>query len=213
MFYLTWKSQLDVLSDKELRRFVNNLILWHSGEEIELKTKSDLLVWNGILPALEVNEVKWNSRAESSKENGKQGGRPPKSHKTQQVIDEPKKPVNSKELNVDSKLETVDGKELNVDSKLETVDGGQSNTDRKLGNVIDIGNTGMSQGSYFRNKIEKLTNEILETYPQYSFLLDMANPTGIKELKNHIDDKKELDKISSILKVLAESNKIYKGSY
>jgi hypothetical protein len=41
----------------------------------------------------------------------------------------------------------------------------------------------------------------------------MANPTGIKELKNHIDDKKELDKISSILKVLAESNKIYKGSY
>jgi hypothetical protein len=199
MFYLTWKSQLDVLSDKELRRFVNNLILWHSGEEIELKTKSDLLVWNGILPALEVNEVKWNSRAESSKENGKQGGRPPKSHKTQQVIDEPKKPVNSKELNVDSKLETVDG--------------GQSNADRKLGNVIDIGNTGMSQGSYFRNKIEKLTNEILETYPQYSFLLDMANPTGIKELKNHIDDKKELDKISSILKVLAESNKIYKGSY
>ena len=210
MFYLTWKSQLDVLSDKELRRFVNNLISWHSGEEIELKTKSDLLVWNGILPALEVNEEKWNSRAESSRENGKQGGRPPKA---QQVMNEPIKPVNSKELNVDSKLETVDGKELNVDSKLETVNGEQSNVDSKLGNDSDLGNTGKSQGSYFRNKIEKLENEILETYPQYPFLINMANPTGIKELDNVIDDKKELDKISGILKVLAESNKIYKGSY
>lgn len=211
MFYLTWKSQLDVLSDKELRRFINNLIMWHNGQEIELKTKSDQLVWNGILPALEVNDEKWNSRAESSRENGKKGGRPSKYPKTQQVINEPEKPVNSKKLNVDSKLEIVDCEELIENSKMETVDSIHSIEKSQCENRIGV--TGESQGSYFRNKIKKITNEIEELFPQYPFLIDMANPTGIKELRNHIDDKKDLDKISNLLNNLAESKKYYRGSY
>ena len=64
MFYLSWETQLDVLSDKEHRRFINNLIKWHQNEDVELKSKFDKLVWNGILPALEVNNDKWNAKAE-----------------------------------------------------------------------------------------------------------------------------------------------------
>ena len=52
MFYTSWSSQLEVLSDKELRRFIENLICFHRGTEVNLKSKPDKLVWNGVLPAL-----------------------------------------------------------------------------------------------------------------------------------------------------------------
>lgn len=110
MFYLSWQTQLEVLSDKELRRFINNLIAWHEGKEVDLKSKADSLIWNGVLPALKVNDDKWQTSADRSRENGKLGGRPPKetTQKTQRVI---LKPDNSKLLNGNSK-EVIDNSEM-----------------------------------------------------------------------------------------------------
>lgn len=200
MFYLSWKTQLDLLSDKELRRFIKNLIAWHQDEEIELKSKTDTLVWTGILPALEVNDNKWYLRAGASRENGKLGGRPPK--KTQQVIENPSEPVNSKELNVNcekkmenSKMEIVKGEMINEKSEIKPVKSGQSISE------------------YYKSNISKIENELLSEYGHYSFLIDMANPTGLKELKFHIEKKEELEKISVLLKELAESKFLLRGSY
>lgn len=195
MFYLTWKSQLDYLSDKELRRFINNLIAWHQGEKIDLKSKSDVLVWNGVLPALESNDEKWNSRAGTSRENGKLGGRPNKvlTQETQQVNEKPKKPVKSKELKVKSEEKIVESKE-------------------ETGNMIIV-NTGMTQGEFLRSKIERAENILVDEYSHYPFLLSMANPTGIKELKNHIEKKEEIDSITSLLKELSESRYKLRGNY
>lgn len=208
MFYLNWKTQLDILSDKELRRFINNLISWHQDENVELKTKSDSLVWNGVLPALEVNDDKWNSRADKSRENGKLGGRPPKeiTQETKQVISEPKKPVNSKLLIDNSKMEIEKGKEVNVESELTIVDGQIS-----TGNQIN--NSGESISTFLKREIDNC-NSILDTeFSNFPFLKSMANPQGIKELYHHLDDEKMLERIKPVLEKLSDFKFKLRGNY
>ncbi len=192
------------LSDEELRRFINNLISWHQDEPIELTTKSESAIWSLIEPSLLINDKKWNSRAGTSRENGKLGGRPKKeiTQETQQVNEEPKKPVNSKKEIVNSEKEIVNSELKNVDSEM-----GNQNS-----NLISK-STGISQFEFYRNKIENLENLLVDNFPQYPFLLTMANPVGIKELKNHIDNKKELEEITTILKDLASSKKTLLGRY
>jgi hypothetical protein len=115
-FYLNWRSQIDLLDDHELRRFINNLINWHEDLDVELITTADKLVWNGVLPGLKVNDAKWKEKAEKSRENGRSGGRPKSSldaaSKTQQVF---QKPVNSKEL-TDNRKELIDNREELTDN-------------------------------------------------------------------------------------------------
>jgi hypothetical protein len=217
MFYLSWKSQLDILSDKELRRFINNLISWHHGEKIELKSKSDILIWTGILPALEINDEKWNARAETSRENGKKSsGRPPKPEITHQVIDKPTKPVNSKRLNVKSEKEIEKGELLTEESKLEIEKSQKlvANKEEVIDNTqLKIYREGQSISSYLKSCIDRIESELSSRYPQYPFLLTMANPTGIKELKNHIDKKEDLEIIFTQLKELSEIRFKLRGNY
>jgi hypothetical protein len=208
MFYLNWKTQLDILSDKELRRFINNLISWHQDENVELKTKSDSLVWNGVLPALEVNDDKWNSRADKSRENGKLGGRPPKeiTQETKQVISEPKKPVNSKLLIDNSKMEIEKGKEVNVESELTIVNG-------QISNGNQINNSGESISTFLKREIDNC-NSILDTeFSNFPFLKSMANPQGIKELYHHLDDEKMLERIKPVLEKLSDFKFKLRGNY
>ena len=73
VFYLNWKDQIAELDDQELRRFINNLINYHQGEEVALETKIDRIIWQGILPALKVNDEKYVNKFEANRENGKYG--------------------------------------------------------------------------------------------------------------------------------------------
>lgn len=208
MFYLNWKSQLDILSDKELRRFIDNLISWHQNEKVELKTKTDLLVWNGVLPALEVNDDKWNSRADKSRENGKLGGRPKKeiTQETQQVISKPNKPDNSKMLIDNGKMERVKGKGVNVESEL-TIGDNQMLT----GNQTK--STGESLSTYLKREIDTC-NQILDSeFSNLPFLKSMANPHGINELFHHLDNEEEIERIKPVLERLAELKFKLRGNY
>jgi len=208
MFYLNWKTQLDILSDKELRRFINNLISWHQDENVELKTKTDSLVWNGVLPALEVNDDKWNSRADKSRENGKLGGRPPKeiTQETKQVISEPKKPVNSKLLIDNSEMEIEKGKEVNVESELKIVNGQMSTRNQ-------IKNSGESISSFLKREIDNCNSILDSDYSNFPFLKSMANPSGIKELNFHIEDEKEVERIKQVLEKLSDFKFKLRGNY
>jgi hypothetical protein len=208
MFYLNWKSQLDILTDKELRRFINNLISWHQDESVELKTKTDLLVWNGVIPALKVNDDKWNSRADKSRENGKLGGRPKKeiTQETQQVISKPKEPVNSKWLIDNGEMEREKGKKISVESKL--VNGNGQNI---TGNNINT--NGESISTYLKREIDSC-NSILDTeFSNFPFLKSMANPQGIKELYHHLDDEKILEQVKPVLEKLSDSKFKIRGNY
>lgn len=208
MFYLNWKSQLDILSDKELRRFIDNLISWHQNEKVELKTKTDLLVWNGVLPALEVNDDKWNSRADKSRENGKLGGRPKKeiTQETQQVISKPNKPDNSKMLIDNGKMERVKGKGVNVESEL-TIGDNQMLT----GNQTKF--SGELLSTYLKREIDTC-NQILDSeFSNLPFLKSMANPHGINELFHHLDNEEEIERIKPVLEKLAELKFKLRGNY
>lgn len=149
VFYMSWKTQIDEMNDEELRRFIENLITWHQGGEVSLQTREDRFIWNGVLPALIVNDKKYVERAGASRENGKLGGRPPKVGKTQitqEVIKEPKKPVKSKE-NID-KSEELKSKECIVD-RLE------KNVERELNNRISL------------KEYRKIFNELFVNYPEW----------------------------------------------
>ena len=65
MFYLNWVDLIEEFDDQELRRFINNLVKYHQGEEVVLETKTDRLVWHVILPALQVNEAKYKKKVEA----------------------------------------------------------------------------------------------------------------------------------------------------
>ena len=132
-FYLNWRSQIDLLDDDGLRRFINNLINWHEDKDVELITIPDKLVWNGVLTGLQVNDAKWKEKAERSRENGRSGGRPRNiisaESKTQQVFE---KPVNSKEL-------IVNGKEI-IDNREELIYIGEEldlSKNKQIGNIIN----------------------------------------------------------------------------
>jgi hypothetical protein len=204
VFYLSWKEMIKSLSDEELRRFINNLISWHQGEGIKLTTSTESAIWSLIEPALVTNNEKWNSRANSSRENGKFGGRPKKeiTQETQQVYEEPIKPVKSEVSNDECEMSTGECE----------VSTGECEELDVIGKKTIV-NEGVSRGSFLSSKIKKLNDLLVTEYPQYPYLVSMANPRGIKELWNHIENKEELDKITKILNELASSKKEYRGHY
>ena len=121
LFYQSWKTQIDILDDSELRKFINNLLSYHDGGEVVLESKYDKLLWNGVLPGLEVNNLKYQKTIERNRENGKKGGRPKKEaaetekpngfienlYKTDGFKEKPKKPDNSK-VEIDNSKGEID---------------------------------------------------------------------------------------------------------
>ncbi len=119
LFYLNWKDQIDDLDDQELRRLINNLIKYHSGEEVDLQTKIDRLVWKGILPGLEANQDKYEKKVQANRENGKLGGAPKgnqnasKEKTTQINPEQPKQPDKREKINENSKMEIEKREKIN----------------------------------------------------------------------------------------------------
>ena len=136
LFYQSWKTQIDILDDSELRKFINNLLSYHDGGEVVLESKYDKLLWNGVLPGLEVNNLKYQKTIERNRENGKKGGRPKKEaaetekpngfienlYKTDGFKEKPKKPDNSKveidnsKVEIDNSIKTTGNRELNTEN-------------------------------------------------------------------------------------------------
>ncbi len=141
LFYLSWRTQINDMNDDELRRFINNLINWHEGEEIELPTRADRFIWNGVLPGLESNVDKYETQANANRENGKKGGRPRKPKETQ---DNPNNPMgfsetqkSRKEINDNCEMTNVNSKSQlsNVNDEIEKITRGELL--RKRGTVIN----------------------------------------------------------------------------
>jgi nitrate reductase alpha subunit len=99
IFYTSWKKNIEMMEDDELRRFINNLINHTEGNEVDLPTRMEKMVWNDLVEVLNHNERKRERAAERSRQNGQRGGRPTKPNethnnpigynKTQQDIEEP----------------------------------------------------------------------------------------------------------------------------
>lgn len=172
MFYMNWKKQIDELDDQELRRLINNLINYHLGEEIELLTKVDKLVWNGILPGLEANQDKYEKRVKANRENSKLGGAPEgnqNARKDKNNPNQPKQPDKREQVNDDSKKENVKGEGANREEINENSKKGNDKTEMKNENTqnqieapsnsssspsstLSKSNQGMSMHEYYKQR-------------------------------------------------------------
>jgi len=119
MFYMSWEQQVDLMTDVELRRFIKNLCRYAEGEPIELPTREEKLCWLGILPALKINDEKYEKKVQANRENGKLGGAPKgnqnasKDKTTQINPEQPKQPDKREQINDNSKMETDNRKKIN----------------------------------------------------------------------------------------------------
>ena len=207
MFYTSWSSQLEVLSDKELRRFIENLISFHRGTGVNLKSKPDKLVWNGVLPALILNDKKYQETVERNRENGKKGGRPKKEaaetekpngfienlYKTDGFKEKPKKPDNSKV--------EIDNSKGEIDNSIKTTGNRELNTENCKDVIVETEEVNEYQQQVFDNwknsRIKKLKDIIQKKYPGYPQLLLITSQEEIienrKKVPDHIWNKVEND--------------------
>jgi len=206
MFYTNWEKQLLKLNLEQRWTFVHNLIKYHSNrvDEIELPDLVDEMLWDGILPALEINQRKWEERANRSRENGKKNlgnvsinNNPKEPEKTQQVISKPKEPVNSKLLNGNSQLESGNSQLLNGNSKLESGNSKQSTVNSEL----EIENSELKTDNYKTEnyhhllkkvedrsieEIESILNRKFASLPTWKKVLKYYGPTEFIEKYQHI---------------------------
>jgi hypothetical protein len=187
LFYHSWKSSIDLIDDSTLRKFVTNLISYHEGAELVLESVEDNLLWNGVLPALELNNLKYHERIEKNRENGKKGGRPRKINakkeepnglsdkpkKPNGLFDKPKKPDNSKEL-------IVNRKNLN------------ENTEEIIDNRELINQIGKKENDYGELKNNELKQELREgirkQFPNYSDFQTITSPEEILSCRERTPD-------------------------
>ena len=64
------------MSDEQVKRFVLNLIRYAEGDDPELPTNGEKLMWYGIEPSLDINKKKYTNKVLANRENGKLGGAP-----------------------------------------------------------------------------------------------------------------------------------------
>jgi hypothetical protein len=87
LFYTSWKKNIEIMDDVELRRFINNLINYTEGNQIDLPTRIDKMVWNDVVELLDHNETKRQKTIERRREAGKKGGAPVGNSNAQKKIE------------------------------------------------------------------------------------------------------------------------------
>lgn len=87
LFYTSWRKNIDIMDDVELRRFINNLCDYCEGKEIDLPTRIDQMVWNDVVELLNHNENKRQRIIEKRREAGKKGGAPAGNNNAQKKTD------------------------------------------------------------------------------------------------------------------------------
>ena len=207
LFYQSWKTQIDILDDSELRKFINNLISYHDDGEVVLESKEDKLLWNGVLPALEVNNLKYQKTIERNRENGKKGGRPKKvaaesekpngfienPNETDGFIEKPKKPDNSKKI--------IDNSKKEIENIEKTRDNREMDTVNCKNEIVETEEINEYQQQIFDNwknsKVKKLKDIIQKKYPLHPQLLLITTQEEIienrKKVPVHIWNKLEND--------------------
>lgn len=78
VFYRSWLDAYEKLDCDERGRFIMNFKHFIDGrlDLISTPTLHEELLWSQVIPLLKKNGDEWDRRAETSKENGKKGGRP-----------------------------------------------------------------------------------------------------------------------------------------
>lgn len=184
MFYLSWKRQLNILNDAEFRNAVENLINYHTGEEIKFISDKVEMFYESTLIPLEVNQSKWLNKATANKENGKRGGRPRKPKETQETHMVSEKPTETqktrKELNTNCELSNVNCEELNVENELSNIENELLDVNIEIENVLK------------RNELMKKRGEIINQILDDEIMQSFKNmPAGYNQLISYVEANNE----------------------
>lgn len=168
LMYIEWENQFDIINDEEKIRFIYNLFKYHKGEDVELITVADKLVWNGVLPALRTNQQKYQERVEKNRKNGKLGGRPPQDTSQNQMVssktqnnpekpngfsENPKNPVTGDRQETTGNSKEVIEKSIKETGDRELVTGnGEKVIDNPVDEIGDVSNS--SSGDFNNTSIE-----------------------------------------------------------
>lgn len=107
MFYHNWKEQIDLMTEAELRNFINNLIRYDKGEEVILNTKEEKLCWLGIRLGLEINKNKYENICIRNRTNAQKAGAPIGNKNASREN-------NRKQLNLEKSSSDISGKEKTI---------------------------------------------------------------------------------------------------
>jgi hypothetical protein len=199
LFYLNWKEQIEHLDDEELRRFIYNLINYHLGVEVDLKTKIDIILWKGVLPGLLANQNKYNKIVEANREKGKLGGAP-KENQNARKQNNPKQPKQTnkrKEENEKRKMKNEKSEEENENRKLETENCQQGIDNSKIENedfgtnVIDAGKMEINKTSSIEKSLEELQKEMASIDGHMQDLKVQMNAITVSEKEMQVLIKRE----------------------
>lgn len=108
--YADWIKKFETLSDEEAGRLIKHFFRYVNDLHPVAPDRITEISFIDIESCLKRDLIKWEKRAERSRENGKSGGRPPlqgKPTETQQVILEPEKP-DSVNVNVNGSVSVND---------------------------------------------------------------------------------------------------------
>ena len=128
--YSDWMKKFEALTDEEAGRLIKHFFRYVNDLNPVAPDRITELSFIDIEQSLKRDLKKWEKRAERSRENGKNGGRPPasdnpeKPKETHQVILEPEKPDSvSVSVSVSGSVtDTVKEEDINIPAKAETVD-------------------------------------------------------------------------------------------
>ena len=147
LFYLDWREQMNMMTDEQVRRFINNLCKYTEGIEPDLPSDIEKALWIGILPSLKINEQKYEKRIERNRENGRLGGAPlgnQNANKIKTTQNNPNNLINDnrEEINDNRKMISDNCKEI-IDNREEASDKSKMLTDNRkeiTGNCEEINN-------------------------------------------------------------------------
>ena len=76
LIYSDWEEDIKLMTSDEAKNFMLNIFRNSRGEKPYLPSKHEQFHWLQVKRVLEINKEKYEKRAERSRQNGKQGGRP-----------------------------------------------------------------------------------------------------------------------------------------
>jgi len=192
LFYVSWKQQMSLLNDEQVRRFIDNLCNYTEEKPVDLPTDVEKAIWYGILPSLEINNKKYEKQADRSRENGKFGGAPKNNQNARKHEKQPnglKNNPNNLESD-DWREKSDDWREKNEESreKNETVVPRKSSpvSDGALGEIeisVDVRNRFKNSKAFFNYLKEHSTTE----YRRFIFIYKLQDQ-NIKEHQEKFED-------------------------
>lgn len=160
LIYADWIKKFESLQDDEAGRLIKHLFRYINDQNPVAPDRITELSFIDIEITLKRDLIKWEQKAEKSRQNGQKGGRPPENKNpeepkiTQQVILEPKKPVIDNVIVIDSVI--VNDIDIKKDKEA------KASTSSKV--IIDILNEVLKKEKGFRVLDESKAKNILKIF-------------------------------------------------